>query len=77
MEIHDEIGADEAAKILGVSTRHVRWYFDKGLLPGRRIGQRVLIFPRAAVEALKDNKPKKTGRPPVKKSKAKAAKAKK
>ena len=64
MDANDEITAEEASKILDVSDRHVRWYFAKGYLPGRRIGGLTLVFPRDAVEALKENKPKKTGRPP-------------
>ncbi len=62
----DEVTAAEAAKILDVSERHVRWYHANGHLPGRRIGKWMLVFKRADVEALKDNKPKKTGRPKVK-----------
>lgn len=62
MDSH-EITAQEAAIILGVSPRHVRWYHAEGYLPGRTIGARLLVFPRAAVEKLAENKPKKTGRP--------------
>lgn len=64
-----EITADEAAKILGVLARQVRWYLAKGLLPGRRIGARLLVFRRKDVEKIAKNKPKKTGRPPKKSAK--------
>jgi hypothetical protein len=56
----DEIGTREAAKILGVGQRHVRWYWETGKLPGRIVIDR-LVFRRADVEAFE--KPKKTGRP--------------
>lgn len=65
----DEITTDEAAKILGVTARHVRWYRGQGLLAGRMVGAKVLLFPRAAVEALIGKKPKKTGRPKGSKTK--------
>lgn len=65
---NDEITAEEAAKIIDCTPRHVRWYFAAGYLPGRKIGARLLVFPRAAVEKLKDNRPRKTGRPPKQKA---------
>jgi hypothetical protein len=58
---HDEITAAEAAAMIGVSPTHVRWYHRQGLLSGRRIGQRLLVFRLADVKEFK--KPKKTGRP--------------
>jgi hypothetical protein len=69
MKDDEEITAEEAAKILGVSATNVRWYHRRGLLPGRRrqllpgrrIGGLVLMFRRSDVEAFE--KPKKTGRP--------------
>lgn len=64
MDPHDELTVEQAATLLEVSPRQVRWYHAKGHLPGRRIGARVLVFPRADVEKLIGNKPKKTGRPP-------------
>lgn len=56
----DLISTSEAAEILGVTDRAVRWYFDNGLLAGRTLAGRIL-FIRADVEAFV--KPKKTGRP--------------
>lgn len=64
MDTEDEMTVAEAAELLGCSVQHVRWYYRKGHLPGRRIGNLVLMFPRADVEKLAANKPKKTGRPP-------------
>jgi excisionase family DNA binding protein len=60
----NDITVAEAAAILGVSDRHVRWYHANGHLPGQRMGRWLLIFKRDDVEKLKANKPKKTGRPP-------------
>lgn len=45
----DEISTKEAAEILGVLPRQVRWYWEKGLLPGRMIIDR-LVFKRTDVE---------------------------
>jgi excisionase family DNA binding protein len=64
----DEIGTKEAAVILGVGARHVRWYWETGKLPGRMVIDR-LLFRRADVEAFV--KPKKTGRPKAKKGRGK------
>lgn len=64
MASEDEITALEAAEILGVTNTQVGWYFRRGLLAGRRIGARILVFRRADVEAFE--KPKKTGRPKAK-----------
>jgi excisionase family DNA binding protein len=61
----DEIGTKEAAKLLGVGARHVRWYWETGKLPGRIVIDR-LLFRRADVEAFV--KPKKTGRPKLQKA---------
>jgi len=61
----DELTAAEAAEILGVTERHVRWYHANDHLPGRRVGKIMLLFQRADVEKLVTNKPKKTGRPPA------------
>lgn len=63
MDAQSEVTVDEAAKILDVSARQVRWYHQHGHLAGRRIGARILVFARADVEKLAKNKPKKTGRP--------------
>lgn len=73
MGAEDEITAAEAAKILDVSGRQVRWYHANGHLPGRRIGNLTLVFKRADVEKLIHHKPKKTGRPRLKPAKAKEA----
>jgi hypothetical protein len=62
-----EVTTAEAALIMGVTPRHVRWYHTQGLLHGRQIGEAfskrppLLVFRRADVEAFV--KPKKTGRP--------------
>ena len=56
-----EITVAEAAKILGVGPRQVRWYREHGFLVGRKIGERLWVFRRDDVEAFV--KPKKTGRP--------------
>jgi hypothetical protein len=69
MEDGSEITVVEAARIIGVGPRQVRWYYSHGLLIGRRIGERVLVFRRADVEAFV--KPKKTGRPKAKKGRGK------
>jgi excisionase family DNA binding protein len=61
MESHSEITVMEAAEILGVGARHVRRYHERGLLVGRQVGQRLLLFQRADVENFV--KPKRTGRP--------------
>lgn len=58
----DEISANDAAAILGVTSAQIRWYYRRGQLPGRRIGAQMLVFNRSDVEAFE--KPKKTGRPP-------------
>jgi hypothetical protein len=57
----DLISTADAAKILGVTPRAVRWYHTNKLLIGREIADR-LLFLRAEVETFV--KPKKTGRPP-------------
>jgi Helix-turn-helix domain len=57
----DEISANDAAAILGVTSAQIRWYYRRGHLAGRRIGAQMLVFRRADVEAFV--KPKKTGRP--------------
>jgi len=62
MDDGTEITTAEAAEMLGVTARHVGWYHAKGLLVGRRIGARLLVFRREDVEAFV--KPKKSGRPP-------------
>jgi hypothetical protein len=45
----EEISTKEAAGIIGVLPRQVRWYWEKGLLPGRMIVDR-LVFKRSDVE---------------------------
>jgi len=45
--------AEEVAAELGVSIRTVRRYAARGILPGRRIGPRLIRFRREDVEALK------------------------
>jgi hypothetical protein len=47
----DEITTSEAAELLGVQPRAVRWYWEKGLLAGRMLTPRMLLFKRADVEA--------------------------
>jgi hypothetical protein len=59
--MENEVTTAEAAQILGVGPRQILWYHAHGLLAGRRIGERLLVFRRADVEAFE--KPKKTGRP--------------
>lgn len=61
--MNEEIGTVDAAKILEVSKRHVLWYHVNGYLPGRKLSERVYLFRRRDVEKLRDNKPKRTGRP--------------
>lgn len=50
----------QAAKILGKTERHVRWYVAQGQLKGTRVGQRVLLLDRAEVRRFK---PRPAGRP--------------
>ena len=69
------LDTEEAAKILGVKERQVRWYVEQGHLPRLEVVG-CLVLPRDAVEKLKDNKPKRTGRPPKKSVSAKARKKK-
>lgn len=61
----EEIGTKEAARLLGCEQRHARWYWEKGLLPGRMVedlaGRKLLVFKRSDV--LKFEKPK-LGRKP-------------
>jgi hypothetical protein len=59
--MEEEVTTAEAAEILGVGARHVLWYHAQGLLSGRRIGLRMLVFRREDVLAFE--KPKRTGRP--------------
>ena len=47
----DEITTAEAAEMLGVQPRAVRWYWSKGLLAGRALTPRMLLFKRADVQA--------------------------
>lgn len=61
MTSDNEITVQEAARILRVHPSQVCWYYRKGYLPARRIGERVLVFNRADVERFE--KPRKTGRP--------------
>ena len=68
----EEITAEDAGGILNVSAAQVRWYHRNGLLPGRRIGARVLVFRRRDVE--KFVKPTKTGRPKASNGKVKKRK---
>ena len=54
----DEISTKDAAAILGVLPRQVRWYWEKGLLPGQLFIDR-LMFKRADVESfVKPSHPK-------------------
>jgi len=48
--------ADEAAKLIGISSRSVRRYADAGLIEQRRVGRKVL-FLRASVEAYARDNP--------------------
>ena len=73
MDNATEITTAEAAQILGVSARHVGWYYARGLLPGRRIGARMLVFRRTDVEQFQ--KPKKPGRPKAKPAAKQSARA--
>lgn len=62
----NEVTTSEAAKMLDVTPRHIRWYHARGLLVGRQIADptgRVLqlVFRREDVESFV--KPKKSGRP--------------
>jgi hypothetical protein len=63
----DEVTTAEAAEILGVTPRHVRWYYHRGLLSGRMVADEfsrrtpLLVFRREDVERFQ--KPKKSGRP--------------
>jgi len=59
-DMDDLISTADAAEILDVTPRAVRWYYDNELLPGREIAGR-LLFLRGDVA--KFVKPKKTGRP--------------
>lgn len=43
---------DEAAGRLGKTPATVRRWFNEGRLPGRRVGERVILVERASVEAL-------------------------
>jgi hypothetical protein len=65
----DEIGTKEASEILGVHQRHVRWYHEQAMLPGRIIkdlaGRKLLVFKRSDVE--KFQKPKIGRKPAAKK----------
>lgn len=63
----EEISVDEAAEILDVSRRHVRWYRENGYLVGRKTSG-VWLFKRIDVEWLKANKPKRSGRPKSKRN---------
>lgn len=47
----DLVSADEAAEILGVSRQAVSKQFERGTLPGQRVGDRVLVFARHDVAA--------------------------
>lgn len=47
----DLIGAEEAAEILGVTRQAVAQKYAAGELPGRRVGERTLVFARRDVEA--------------------------
>jgi len=76
MDTTEEVTVAEAAEILGVSLQHVRWYYRNGHLVGRRIGELMLMFPRSEVEKLRDNKPKKSGRPTKNTPTSKPAKSK-
>ncbi len=72
-----EITTSEAAKILGVTPRHMRWYHAQGHLKGRPIGDEfsdrplLLVFRREDVERFV--KPKKTGRPKAARAKQKGS----
>ena len=57
----DLISTLDAAKILDVTPRMVRWYHENKLLVGREIAGR-LLFLRNDVKTFV--KPKRTGRPP-------------
>ena len=65
----DEITTEDAAKLLKVNPRTVRWYMKHADLPGRLIGGRTLVFKRSDVEAfVKPVHPKGRWGKPVKKA---------
>lgn len=47
----DYLGSTDAARLLGVSRQRMQQLAEDGTLPVIRIGERMLAFPRAAVEA--------------------------
>lgn len=46
----------EAASLLGMSERSLRWHADKKLVPFRRLGRRI-VFRRAELESFYDRLP--------------------
>lgn len=57
------ITAEQAARLLGVKPVTIRSYVARGILTGQKIG-RDWIFTKGAIDHLRDNPPKRTGRPP-------------
>lgn len=50
------LGVPEAAAVLGISQRSLRWHADHKLIPFRRLGRRI-VFRRAELEAFYDRLP--------------------
>ncbi len=59
----DLIGTAEAAELLGVTTRHVRYLATWGVLPCNAVHGRGRVFLRADVLAWRERRPPR-GRPP-------------
>lgn len=60
----DELTIAEAAARLGLSERVVRHRAQRGYLPARRVGARLLLIPADAVEAMRGTGPLKPGPKP-------------
>lgn len=50
MQLTNFLTVDQAATVIGVDPRQVRHYCAAGQLPAQRIGQRLWVISRAAVE---------------------------
>ena len=51
MDTADEITPEEAAKLTGYSTGHIRWLIRNKKICARRIGERVYLIDRLSVLA--------------------------
>jgi len=49
----------EAAKILGITDRHVRWLIAEGIIPAERVGARLWLIPEIALAGVKLQRKKK------------------